>query len=142
MNKREPPKLKSLFQLIAGIATIGIFIFVITPYFTNTILKSQYKMIKEEGIDCNALFYTESEQAVEASGNYIKIILKEETITVREKLSSILELLPEHEFVQTHRSFIVSVKHIKRIQGNVIVLNSHRVPIGKLYKTKLSKLIG
>jgi len=79
---------------------------------------------------------------VEASGNYTKIHLINEIITIREKLSAVQQMLPINEFVQVHRSFIVSAKKIKRIEGNQIILENHVVPIGKSYRDALNKILG
>ena len=78
---------------------------------------------------------------VEASGNYIKIVLKEEIITIRGKLSSIMELIPAEGFVQVHRSFMVVQKHIRSIEGNQIFIGDYTVPIGKFFKGELDSLL-
>lgn len=78
---------------------------------------------------------------VEASGNYIKIVLKEEIITIRGSLSSIVELLPNEDFVQVHRSFMVAQKHIRRIEGNQIFLDHYTVPIGKLFRGEIERIL-
>lgn len=78
---------------------------------------------------------------VEASGNYVKIVLKEEIITLRVKLSSILELIPMHGFIQVHRSFMVVQKHIRSIEGNQIFIDKYTVPIGKYFKEQVDRLL-
>lgn len=78
---------------------------------------------------------------VEASGNYIKIVLKEEIITLRGTLSSLTEHIPTDGLVQVHRSFMVAQKHIKSIEGNQIIIGEYTVPIGKLFKTQLDRLL-
>lgn len=78
---------------------------------------------------------------VEASGNYIKIVLKEEIITLRGTLSSLTEHIPTDGLIQVHRSFMVAQKHIKRIEGNQIFLDNYTVPIGKLFKVQLERLL-
>lgn len=78
---------------------------------------------------------------VESCGNYIKIVLKEEIITTRGKLSSMMELMPIDSFIQVHRSFMVAQKHIKRIEGNQIFFENYTVPIGKLFKVQLDRLL-
>ncbi|TFB31743.1 LytR/AlgR family response regulator transcription factor [Pedobacter alluvionis] len=78
---------------------------------------------------------------VESSGNYIKIVLKEEIITTRGKLASISELMPVDSFVQVHRSFMVVPKHIKRIEGNQLFIDNYTVPIGKLFKAQVDILL-
>ncbi|MCO4821530.1 MAG: response regulator transcription factor [Flavobacteriaceae bacterium] len=80
-------------------------------------------------------------QYIEASGNYTKIITTAETITIREKVSHVLELLPDEEFLQVHKSFAVAIKHIKSIEGNRIYIADHMIPIGKLYKANLIKIL-
>lgn len=80
-------------------------------------------------------------QYIEASGNYTKIITTSETITIREKVSYVLELLPKEEFLQVHKSFAVAIKHIKSIEGNRIFIADHIIPIGKLYKANLIKIL-
>jgi len=80
-------------------------------------------------------------QYIEASGNYTKIITTAETITIREKVSYVLELLPKEEFLQVHKSFAVAIKHIKSIEGNRILIADHIIPIGKMYKTNVNQLL-
>lgn len=79
---------------------------------------------------------------VEASGNYVKIVLKEDVITIRGNISSVKELLPMEGFIQVHRSFVVAQKHIKAIEGNQIFIDKYEVPIGKLFKGELDRLLG
>lgn len=78
---------------------------------------------------------------VESAGNYLKIVLKQEIITMRGKLASIMELMPIDSFVQVHRSFMVVPKHIKHVEGNQVFIDNYTVPIGKLFKTNLDFLL-
>ena len=80
-------------------------------------------------------------QYIEASGNYTKIITTTETITIREKVSYVLELLPKEEFLQVHKSFAVAIKHINSIEGNRILIADQIIPIGKMYKLNISMLL-
>ena len=80
-------------------------------------------------------------QYIEASGNYTKIITTTETITTREKFSTIVSTLPENIFMQVHKSFAVAPLHIKSIEGNQIVIGDAKVPIGKLYKLNVNRLL-
>ncbi len=78
---------------------------------------------------------------VEAIGNYVNIVVKNDKIQVREKLSDILHLLPENDFFQTHKSFLIAKKHINQIEGNRILINDFVIPIGKTYKMNVNKLV-
>lgn len=78
---------------------------------------------------------------IEAKGNYTKIVLKEESITIREKITALMELLPDDNFIRVHRSFVVASRHIKSIEGNQIHIASEIIPIGKLYKHKINNIL-
>ena len=78
---------------------------------------------------------------IEASGNYTKVITKNETIIVREKISNVLDLLPKEDFLQVHKSFAVAPKHIKSIEGIRIFISDHIIPIGKYYKANVTRLL-
>jgi DNA-binding LytR/AlgR family response regulator len=80
-------------------------------------------------------------QYIEASGNYTKVISNNETITIREKISDVLELINDIDFIQVHKSFAVSKKHIKSIEGNRIFISEHIIPIGKTYKATIIQLL-
>ena len=78
---------------------------------------------------------------IEASGNYTKVITILETITIREKISTVMELLPKEDFLQVHKSFAISPKHIKSIEGNRIFIADHIIPIGKFFKINVVQLL-
>lgn len=78
---------------------------------------------------------------IEATGNYTKIVTTTDTITIREKFSALLEQLPKNDFLQVHKSFAVAPKHIKSIEGNVILVENYSIPIGKIYKFNITQLL-
>lgn len=86
-------------------------------------------------ITLDAILYFES------SKNYIKVVLKDEIIIIREKITSLIHLLPQSSFLQVHRSFIVAVKHIQSVEGNQIFISDNSIPIGKLYREKVIELV-
>ena len=80
-------------------------------------------------------------QYIEATGNYTKVITIDEVITIREKFSDALELCKDFDFIQVHKSFAVSKKHIKSIEGNRIFISEYTIPIGKTYKGNIIQLL-
>lgn len=78
---------------------------------------------------------------VEAIGNYVNVITLDNEIQVRDKISDILNLLPENMFYQVHKSFIVAKNHINEIEGNRILIKDFKIPIGKTYKINVNKLL-
>ncbi|MAZ73932.1 MAG: DNA-binding response regulator [Flavobacteriaceae bacterium] len=77
---------------------------------------------------------------IEASGNYTKVVTEDKTISIREKISDTIQLLPDNDFLQVHKSFAVAKRHISSIEGNRIHISDHIIPIGKLYKVNINQL--
>ncbi|MEM1340378.1 MAG: LytTR family DNA-binding domain-containing protein [Bacteroidota bacterium] len=78
---------------------------------------------------------------VEALGNYTKVYLKDEMIISHEKISNLEGLLPTDKFLRVHKSFLIAIKKIERIQGNRIYLKGHSIPIGQTYKSRILDLL-
>lgn len=77
---------------------------------------------------------------IESTGNYIRIVQRHNEVQVREKLSEIIKMLPENDFIQVHKSFVVAKNHINTIEGNRVMINDFTIPIGKMYKHNVNLL--
>lgn len=77
---------------------------------------------------------------IEAYGNYSKVYLKKEMIVSHEKISSFETLIPQDSFLRVHKSFIVAIDKIKQIEGNRILIDHYKVPIGQTYKSIINDL--
>ena len=86
-------------------------------------------------VDIKSILY------IEASGNYTKVVTTTDTITIREKISDMIESLPKTGFLQVHKSFAIATTHIKSIEGNRIFIGDDIVPIGKLYKANVNEIL-
>ncbi len=123
----------------------------VTPETNKTPPVSVIKEGKEDSSDSKRLFVREDKKYsqihlddvlfAEAQGNYTKLTLSSNTIVTREKISVIHDLLPENDFLQVHKSFLVAKKHIESIEGNRIIIRGHSIPIGKVYKMNVNKLL-
>lgn len=79
---------------------------------------------------------------LESMENYVRIFTTFEKIVVRTTLKDFLFQLPDDKFIQTHRSYVVNIYHIKSIGANLIVMdNSCDVPVSKTFKGNLQGLI-
>ena len=76
---------------------------------------------------------------IEASGNYCKVVLEDEIIVTLQKISDFETTLPS-SFIRTHKSFIVSKDKIRAIEGNLVHLKMHKIPIGLTYKSAVKQL--
>lgn len=90
---------------------------------------------KHHQIDLNNLLY------IEAYGNYTKLFLNDEMIVSHEKISHYETILNDGNFLRVHKSFIVAINKIKFIEGNRIIINNYKIPIGQTYKIRVSELL-
>ena len=74
---------------------------------------------------------------IEAYGHYTKVYVKNEMIVSPQKISDLEQLLPKTNFIRTHKSFIVAKDKIKQIEGNRILIDAYKVPIGQTYKENI-----
>jgi len=81
----------------------------------------------------------------EAKKNYTMVVLKnDQKLMPLIPLSRFETLLCQAggEFIQIHRSFLISKKHITAITSNNVTINKFEIPIGVQFKEKFFKVIG
>ncbi len=78
---------------------------------------------------------------IESMKDYVKVITSQETIITKQSISSVEAMLPENQFVRSHRSFVVSLQKIKSYTSELIQIGKTEIPIGKLYRSHLLKLL-
>jgi DNA-binding LytR/AlgR family response regulator len=79
---------------------------------------------------------------IESMKDYIKIFTKQGTVITKQSISSVEAMLPGKEFVRVHRSYIVSLNKIKSFTNELIEIEKTEIPIGKLYRNEVIKVIG
>lgn len=79
---------------------------------------------------------------IEGFGDYIKVVTANAVHTSYSSLNKIGELLPEQQFLRIHKSFIINVRHIQFIEGNLVRILDKELPIGVTYKDALYKKLG
>ena len=63
-------------------------------------------------------------------------------VTALASLRELEEKLPEKKFIRIHKSYIVSVKKIDSLEGNMIGIAGEKLPVGKSFKPKVAELFG
>lgn len=71
---------------------------------------------------------------IESLHEYVRIHLKAEHHTIYHSLKNLLEVLPDDQFIQIHRSFIINFNRVTFIEGNVVKLGEIELSIGKNYR--------
>ncbi len=79
----------------------------------------------------------------EALQNYVAIHTATKKYISYLTFKGLAESLPAEQFVQTHKSFIVSLSHIESIEGNEIIIGQHHIPISRNLKDEvMAKVLG
>jgi two-component system, LytTR family, response regulator len=78
---------------------------------------------------------------IESMKDYVKVITDNQSIITKQSISSVETMLPEKKFIRTHRSFIVSVDKIRSFTNELIEIGETEIPIGKLYRNTVLKLL-
>jgi DNA-binding LytR/AlgR family response regulator len=79
---------------------------------------------------------------IESMKDYIKVFTSGGTIITKQSISSVEAMLPEKDFIRSHRSYIVSSRHIKSFTAELIEIHNTEIPIGKLFRNEVMKALG
>ncbi|MDQ3111286.1 MAG: response regulator transcription factor [Bacteroidota bacterium] len=74
---------------------------------------------------------------LEAMDNYSKVFTSSKTYTIKTFLKDLHEKLPAAHFIRVHRSFIVPLSKISRLEENTLYVGKHAFPIGRQYRDEL-----
>ncbi|MGH1386035.1 LytR/AlgR family response regulator transcription factor [Kordia sp.] len=86
-------------------------------------------------IQFQEIFYVESER------NYLTLVSKQQKLSFIGALRTWKEKLPEHQFIQIHKSFVINKDHVDKISGNEVYIHDKRIPIGRTFKAKLFEVL-
>jgi two-component system LytT family response regulator len=79
---------------------------------------------------------------MESDRDYITIYTAQDKILTLQSLSELMEQLPSHRFCRIHRSHIIHLEKIVRIENNRVVIADRYLPVGETYKDDFYTLIG
>lgn len=74
---------------------------------------------------------------VEAIGDYMKVVTDSGPLIINETMKKLQEQLPERSFMRVHKSFIISRKRIRYIEGNYVQIEGKSIPIGATYRNEV-----
>lgn len=85
---------------------------------------------------------------LEAADDYVKINITEKYFLKHQTMGNFEQQLPPHQFVRIHRSYIVNIQHIHKVelyekeQYCVILRNNAKLPVSRSGYTKLKGVLG
>lgn len=75
---------------------------------------------------------------LEATGNYVSFVLKEKSILSRSTFIEAVNMLPADKFVRVHRSYLVAVNKIDKVERHQVTIGSIKIPISEAYSQDLA----
>ncbi|HET7897733.1 MAG TPA: LytTR family DNA-binding domain-containing protein, partial [Flavisolibacter sp.] len=96
-------------------------------------LRADRKMVK---VLLDDILYLESMK------DYVKVFTTKGLIITKQSITAMEAMLPEQTFVRTHRSFIASITKIKSFTNELLEIEKAEIPIGKLYRNNVMKVLG
>ena len=93
-------------------------------------VKNQLRKILLDGI-----------QVIEAYDNYSFVHTGDQKHIIGSTLKTLEQKLSNHPFVRIHRSYIVNLQQIERIEDDIVIIGSFKIPIGKTYKEEFMNRI-
>lgn len=86
-------------------------------------------------INFNDLLY------IQAYGNFAKIHTTQQNFVASMTMKQLEEDLPEAVFMRVHKSYIVNIQKVSKIEGATVFMDKTMIPIGAVYKLGLDKKI-
>ena len=74
---------------------------------------------------------------LEAYGDYVKVYTTDKMFLTKRKLSTIVKEFPAAHFLQVHRSYVISLKHIKYLEGNHVNIGENKIPVSAGHRESL-----
>ena len=102
-----------------------------------SIEEKEFVFIRDNGILKRLLI--EDIHFLEAMGDYVKVFTHQRFHAIHTTLKTVEEKLPPNKFLRVHRSYIVALNKIEKIEEGVIVINSKPVPVADAYRSTLNK---
>lgn len=78
---------------------------------------------------------------IEGMKDYLKIHTTEHVIVTHQTMIDMENILPVNKFIRIHKSFIVSIAHIKAVFGNSVDMGKTQLPIGLNYKERIMSFV-
>jgi len=79
---------------------------------------------------------------IQGMRDYLKIYTPDYALVTHQTMNELEKTLPSRHFIRVHKSYIISLKHIRSIYGNTIELDKANIPIGVNYKESVMNMIG
>ena len=79
--------------------------------------------------------------AIEAQGEYVKIIAANKKVMSLVSMTNIAKVLPD-DFIRIHRSYIINLRHIDEVKANEVIIGKEIYPISRNHRPAFFDKLG
>jgi len=122
--------------------------------FSSALKKAEKRILLEQSRTSIDAFFVKTEHRlerirfedlllIESDRDYVKLFIEGQNkpITTLLKIKDLEEQLPQNQFMRVHRSFIVNLTKIDRIERNQILVGDKRITIAESYRAHFQTYI-
>ncbi len=103
-----------------------------TPKVPYLFVKDGYDLVR---ISIENLLFVESE------GNYLTFKESDKKTVTRMTMTEAIEMLPKTDFFRVHKSFMINLRHVKKIERHQVWVGAEAVPIAANYREDLMEVL-
>ncbi|OOQ61187.1 DNA-binding response regulator [Mucilaginibacter pedocola] len=74
---------------------------------------------------------------IESMQNYINIFTTKSKYTTQTNLKSLEQYFDKGAFMRVHKSYMVALRKIEKLEGNEIFIQTHRIPLSRNYRDEV-----
>lgn len=104
---------------------------------TGTAIMDAFLLIKKKEALTKVLF--NSIEQIKVEGKYVSIATEEEAFLIEMSLKMLQQKLPEKQFIQVHRNYVVNMNLVKKLHlsdNDIELLSGNRIPMSRRFKEK------
>ena len=79
---------------------------------------------------------------LEAAGNYVTFTLNDKKVLTRSTFLEAINLLPADRFVRVHRSYVIAVSKVDKVERHQVTIENKKVPVSGAYREDLYAALG
>lgn len=78
---------------------------------------------------------------LEATGNYVTFALNDKKVLARSTFAEAIHWLPQQKFIRVHRSYMVPVSKIEKVEKHQVTIGAHKIPVSEAYQQQLQLML-
>jgi DNA-binding LytR/AlgR family response regulator len=104
-----------------------------TAHNTDQSVQENYSILIKSGTEIFNV-KTNEIQYIESAGNYVTLYLIDRKIMSLYSITKLLNELPSNDFFRVHKSFVVNLNYVTKIERHQVTIGENKIPIGKIYR--------